>query len=91
MAEVAALHRPGQRAGSAAERAARPPRLARAAQQVVTQVNGDVQKAGAAMKAEDYAGAQKPVDGRSKERLQKVDASASPRRRRARKLRDAGK
>jgi hypothetical protein len=50
---------------------ARTPRTRRIAQQVVTQSTTDVQKAGSAMQAEDYAGAQKLLTA-SKERLQKV-------------------
>jgi HAMP domain-containing protein len=51
--------------------AARTPRTRRTAQQVVTQSTADVQKAGSAMQAEDYAGAQKLMTA-TKERLQKA-------------------
>ena len=51
--------------------AARTPRTRRTAQQVVTTSTAEVQKAGSAMQAEDYAGAQK-VLAATKERLQKV-------------------
>jgi hypothetical protein len=50
---------------------ARTPRTRRTAQQVVTQSTAEVQKAGSAMQAEDYAGAQKMLTA-TKERLQKV-------------------
>jgi hypothetical protein len=50
---------------------ARTPRTRRLAQQVVTQTTAEVQKAGSAMQAEDYASAQKLLTA-SKERLQKV-------------------
>ena len=51
--------------------AARTPRTRRTAQQVVTTSTAEVQKAGSAMQAEDYAGAQKLLTA-SKERLQKA-------------------
>jgi len=67
---------------------ARTPRTRRAAQQVVTQAAGDLQKAGAAMQAEDYTGAQR-ILAAVKERIQKgvpavagTPAAQSPRRRR---------
>jgi hypothetical protein len=50
---------------------ARTPRTRRTAQQVVTQSTADVQKAGSAMQAEDYAGAQKLMTA-TRERLQKA-------------------
>jgi uncharacterized protein DUF4398 len=50
---------------------ARTPRTRRAAQQAVTQSSADVQKAGSALQAEDYAGVQKLMTA-SKERLQKA-------------------
>jgi hypothetical protein len=50
---------------------ARTPRTRRTAQQVVTQSTAEVQKAGSAMQAEDYAGAQKLLTA-TKERLQKA-------------------
>ena len=51
--------------------AARTPRTRRTAQQVVTTSTAEVQKAGSAMQAEDYAGAQTVMTA-TKERLQKV-------------------
>ena len=51
--------------------ATRTPRTRRTAQQVVTASTAEVQKAGSAMQAEDYAGAQKLMTA-TKERLQKV-------------------
>jgi hypothetical protein len=51
--------------------AARTPRTRRTALQAVTQSTADVQKAGSAIKSDDYAGAQKLLAA-SKERLQKV-------------------
>jgi HAMP domain-containing protein len=66
---------------------ARTPRTRRTAQQVVSTSSTEVQKAGSAMQAEDYAGAQKLLTA-TKERLQKVlpaapnvAAAQSPRRR----------
>jgi len=51
--------------------AARTPRTKRTAQQVVTTSTAEVQKAGSAMQADDYAGAQTLMTA-TKERLQKV-------------------
>jgi hypothetical protein len=56
--------------------AARTPRARRTAQQVVTTSTADVQKAGSAMQAEDYAGAQNVLTA-PKERLQKVLPTAA--------------
>ncbi len=70
MAEVNALGTQ-IRAWIASPASARTPRTRRTAQQVVTQSTADVQKAGSLMQSEDYAGAQKVLDG-SRERLQKV-------------------
>jgi hypothetical protein len=70
MAEVKALDTQ-VRAWIASPASARTPRTRRTAQQVVTQATGDVQKAGSAMKAEDYSGAQSLLTG-TKARLQKV-------------------
>jgi hypothetical protein len=50
---------------------ARTPRTRRTAQQIVKQATADVQKAGSAMQAEDYAGAQKLLAA-ARERLQKA-------------------
>ena len=74
MAEVAALVFQG-RAWINSPASARTPRTRRAAQQVVTQAAGDLQKAGAAMQAEDYAGAQR-ILAAVKERIQKVIPAA---------------
>jgi hypothetical protein len=86
MAEVNAL---GTQVGAwiASPASARTPRTRRTAQQVVTQSTAEVQKAGSLMQSEDYAAAQKVLDG-TKERLQKVlpaapdaEAAQSTRRR----------
>ena len=70
LAEVTALV--GQvRAWVASPASARTPRTRRTAQQAVTVANGELQKAGSAMQAEDYAGAQAVLNG-TKARLQKV-------------------
>ena len=58
--------------GSPARRAHARRELAATAQQVVTQATGELQKAGAAMQAEDYVGAQSAVDRRRKSASQKV-------------------
>lgn len=70
MAEVTALVAQ-VRAWIASPASARTPRTRRIAQQVATQSAAEVQKAGSAVQAEDYAGAQKVLT-ESKERLQKV-------------------
>ena len=66
---------------------ARGPRTRRAAQQAATQASADLQKAGSAMQADDYAGAEKLVTA-TKERLEKAlptppttEVAQSPRRR----------
>jgi hypothetical protein len=70
LAEVTALV--GQvRAWIASPASARTPRTRRTAQQAVTVANGELQKAGSAMQAEDYAAAQSVLTG-TKARLQKV-------------------
>jgi hypothetical protein len=70
MAEVKALA--GQvSAWIASPASARTPRTRRLAQQVVTQSTAELQKAGSAMQAEDYAGAEKQLTA-TKERLQKM-------------------
>lgn len=57
---------------------ARTPRTRRTAQRVVTQATGELQKAGSAIQAEDYMGAQALLAG-TKERLQKaVPAVTAP-------------
>jgi hypothetical protein len=70
MAEVAALATQ-VRAWIDSPASARTPRTRRTAQQVTTQATGQLQKAGSAMQAEDYAGAQGLLAA-TKERLQKV-------------------
>jgi Domain of unknown function (DUF4398) len=70
MAEVTALLTQ-VRAWIASPASARTPRTRRTAQQVATQATGQLQKAGSAMQAEDYAGAQGLLTA-TKERLQKV-------------------
>jgi len=70
IAEVTALEKQ-VRAWIASPASARTPKTKRTAQQVVTQTSGELQKAGSAMQAEDYAAAQKVLTV-SKERLQKV-------------------
>jgi hypothetical protein len=58
----------------AAEKSGAPRRAVRDARQALAQMNDDVQKAGAAMKAEDYAGA-RPLLASVKARLTKTLAS----------------
>ena len=70
MAEVTALAAQ-VRAWIASPASARTPRTRRNAQQVVTHATGELQKAGSAMQAEDYAGAQGLLTA-TKGRLQKV-------------------
>jgi len=70
MAEVNALV--GQvRAWIAGPASARTPRTRRTAQQVVTQATAELQKAGSALEADDYTGAQTLLTA-TKARLQKV-------------------
>jgi hypothetical protein len=87
MAEVAALLAQANGRVTAADKLKVPRRALREAQQLLAQVNDDVQKAGAAMQAENYAAAQPALIG-IKERLAKVialldqqPASQTPRRR----------
>ena len=70
LAEVTALVAQ-VRAWIAGPASARTPRTRRTAQQVVTVANGELQKAGSAMQAEDYAAAQSLLNG-TKARVQKV-------------------
>jgi hypothetical protein len=70
MAEVTALAAQ-VRAWIASPASARTPRTRRIAQQVVTQSTAQLQKAGSALQAEDYAGAEKLLTA-SKEQLQEV-------------------
>jgi hypothetical protein len=88
MAEVAALLAQANTLIDAADRARVKPRGLRDAHQILAQVNLDVQKAGAAMKVEDYGGAEAALNG-VKARIEKVIAllqqeqgSQTPRRRR---------
>jgi hypothetical protein len=87
MAEVAALLAQTNNRMAAAEDARVPRRTLRDTQQALVQVNSDVQKAGAAMQARDYMGAQPALSG-IKQRLEailasldKLTTSQSPRRR----------
>lgn len=87
MAEVASLLAQANGRVAAAGKTRVPRRTLREAQQLLAAVNDDVQKAGAAMKAEDYASAQPALIG-IKERLARVislleksTASQSSRRR----------
>jgi hypothetical protein len=70
LAEVTALVAQ-VRAWIAGPASARTPRTRRTAQQVVTVANGELQKAGSAIKAEDYAAAQSLLNG-TKARVQKM-------------------
>jgi hypothetical protein len=87
MADVAGLLARANARVAAAERSRSARRTLREAQQLLASVNDDVQKAGAAMKAEDYAAAQPALMG-IRERLGRVmylleqpQASQSSRRR----------
>jgi hypothetical protein len=87
MAEVAALLAQANGRVAAAAKLKVPRRALREAQQLLAGVNDDVQKAGAAMQAENYAAAQPALIG-IKERIAKViallderPASQTPRRR----------
>jgi hypothetical protein len=71
MAEVAALLAQANAALAAAEKSRAPRRTVDEARNALARVNDDVQKAGAAMKADDYAAAQPPLVG-VHERIQKV-------------------
>jgi hypothetical protein len=74
MTDVATLQAEAAARAEAAERAGTSRRVVREAHQVMAEVNGDVQEAGAAIAAQDYAGAQ-PLLEAVKGRLQKVIAS----------------
>jgi len=87
MAEVAAQLAQANARVAAAAKSRTPRRTLREAQQILSGVNDDVQKAGAAMKAEDYMTAQPALSG-IRERLGRVmylldqpQALQSPRRR----------
>jgi hypothetical protein len=71
MAEVAALNAQANARVAAAEKSRAPRRNLREAQQLLAGVNADVQKAGAAMQAEDYLAAQPALSG-IKERIEQV-------------------
>jgi hypothetical protein len=71
MAEVAAMLAQANARVTAAEKSRPPRRNLREAQQLLARVNADVQKAGAAMKAEDYAAAQPALNG-IRERIGRV-------------------
>jgi hypothetical protein len=73
MAEVASLLAQANGRVAAAGKTRVPRRTLREAQQLLARVNDDVQKAGAAMKAEDYASAQPALTG-IKDRLAKIIA-----------------
>ena len=73
MAEVASLLAQANGRVAAAGKTRVPRRALREAQQLLAAVNDDVQKAGAAMKAEDYASAQPALSG-IKERITRVIA-----------------
>jgi hypothetical protein len=74
MAEVAALLAQANTKMTAAERGRAPRRALRDAQQTLARVNEDVQKAGAAMQANDYMAAQPALNG-IKDRIEGVIAS----------------
>jgi hypothetical protein len=73
MAEVAALLAQASGALAAAEKSRAPRRQVAEARTALTRVNDDVQKAGAAIKADDYMAAQPPLTG-VKERIEKAIA-----------------
>ena len=74
MAEVAGLLAQANGAIAAAEKARIPRRTLTEAREALARVNAEVQKAGAAMKADDYMAAQPSMAG-IKERIEKVIAS----------------
>jgi hypothetical protein len=76
IAEVTALEKQVS-AWIASPASVRTPRTRRTAQQAVKQTAGELQKAGSAMQAEDYTGAQQILTA-SRERLQRVLPAASP-------------
>jgi hypothetical protein len=88
MAEIAGMLAQANGRIAAADKLRVPRRTARTAQQLLATINADVQKAGAAMKAEDYAAVRPELNG-IKERIANViamldqaPASQSPQRRR---------
>jgi len=72
MADVAALLAQANSRMTAAEQAQVPRKTLRDTQQALAQVNADVQKAGAALQAEDYLAAQQVLTG-LKERIQALN------------------
>jgi len=76
MAEVASLLAQANARVANAEKSRGPRRNLREAQQLLARVNEDVQKAGAAMKAGDYLGAQPALSG-IKERIGQVTSLIS--------------
>jgi hypothetical protein len=74
MAEVAGLLAQANGAVAAAEKARIPRRTLTEAREALARVNAEVQKAGAAMKADDYMAAQPSMVG-IKERIEKIIAS----------------
>jgi hypothetical protein len=77
MAEAEALLARANTTVAAAERSRVPRRTLREAQQALAAITADVQKAGAAMKAEDYTGAQPVLNGLN-ERIEAVISSLAP-------------
>lgn len=77
MADVAALLAEASTRVSAAEHSRLPRRTVRQAQLELERVNEDVQKAGAAMKQQDYAAADTALKG-VKERIQHIIATLQP-------------
>jgi hypothetical protein len=77
MAEVASLLAQANTAIATAERGRVNRRALQTARQELAQVNADVQKAGAAMKANDYGSAQPALKGVT-ERIGKIIASLQP-------------
>ncbi len=83
MAEIAALLAQANTRIAAADQARIPRTVVRTARQSLAQVNDDVQKAGAAMKGDDYSAALEALTG-VKERIAQIISSvsgAAPRRR----------
>jgi hypothetical protein len=76
MAEAEALLAKANATVAAAEGTRVPRRTLREAQQALAAISAEVQKAGSAMKAEDYMGAQPMLDG-LKERIEQVIASVA--------------
>lgn len=77
MAEASASLTQAETAVADAERSRVPRRTIREAQQALAAVEADLQKAGAAMEAGDYLGAQPMLNG-LKERIEQIGASVEP-------------